>query len=119
MDGGNVTDPAPPEDTLLLGASVRTLAPAAPEPYGAVALRGSRILAVGEAGELSGLLAPGHRVVDCGGGTLLPAFHDGHVHLTQHGLELSQVDLHTAGTLEEGLARVAERAAGTAPGEWV
>jgi predicted amidohydrolase YtcJ len=59
----------------------------------AVAVRGGRILAVGD---LEGVLAAAGRsahVVDLGGLTLIPGFVDGHGHFTQVASELDWVDL--------------------------
>ena len=59
----------------------------------AVAVRGGRILAVGD---LDGVLAAAGRsahVVDLGGLTLIPGFVDGHGHFTQVASELDWVDL--------------------------
>src|SRR6185436_317245 len=59
----------------------------------AVAVRGGRILAVGD---LDGVLAAAGRsahVVDLGSLTLIPGFVDGHGHFTQVASELDWVDL--------------------------
>ena len=59
----------------------------------AVAVRGGRILAVGDTDRV--LAAAGHsaRVVDLDGLTLVPGFVDGHGHFTQVASELDWVDL--------------------------
>ena len=85
----------------------------------ALALRSDRVLSVGDEEATRTLLAPGAHTVDADGGFLMPAFHDSHVHLTQHGFEIGQVDLHSAATLEEGLERVAARAVEQPPGSWI
>src|SRR5690606_41395317 len=65
------------------------------------------------------LAGPSTRVVHLGGWTLMPGFHDAHLHLTAHGRALEQLDLATSATLEDALARVAERAARLAADEWL
>jgi predicted amidohydrolase YtcJ len=109
---------SPLNDVLFVNCNVRTMDASRPTAT-ALALRGDRVLAVGDAAEASSSLAPGHTVVDADGAWLLPAFHDAHLHLAQHGFELSQVDLHGADTLEEGLRRVAARTALLPDGSWI
>ncbi|MEX2541549.1 MAG: amidohydrolase [Trueperaceae bacterium] len=105
-------------DLLLVNCRVITMDQKRPRAE-AVALRGDRVLSLGSEDELRSLLEPVARVIDCGGASLLPAFHDSHVHLAQHGFELGQVDLHGADDLEEGLRRVAARAAEQPAGSWI
>lgn len=104
-------------DLLFVNCRVNTMTGGAGAT--ALAVRGGRILGVGSEEELRPLLAPGAQVVDCDEATLLPAFHDAHVHLTQHGFELAQVDLHSAATLDEGLKRIAARAGELPVGSWI
>lgn len=83
----------------------------------AVALAGRRILAVGD--DLEHLAGPATRRADLGGRTVLPGFNDAHIHfvgwaLRRHWLELADVT-----SAREAVARVAERAAHTAPGQWL
>ncbi len=105
-------------DTLLLPGRVRTGDPARPIAE-AVAWRGGRILYVGDRAGARALVGPSTRVLEVPGACALPGFHDAHVHLTQHGLELAQVRLDDAATLEEGLRRVAEAARTRPAGTWV
>ena len=106
----------PPSDLLFTNCTV--LAPGGARTA-AVALRGAKVLGVGSEEELRARLAPNTRIIDADSAFLMPAFHDAHVHLTQHGFELGQVDLQTAATLEEGVARVAARAAELPAGSWI
>lgn len=99
-----------PKDILFINGSVQTLNAA--RPYAeALLLRGERIVALGSQKELVALAAPKTEVVDLAGRCVLPGFHDSHVHLTQHGLELAQVRLEPAQSLDQGLEFVAERVA--------
>ena len=68
-------------DLIIKGGTVLTMAPgAAPIPDGAVAVRGGEIVAVGPAAEvLAGAQAA--RVLDAGGGVILPGFVNTHTHL--------------------------------------
>lgn len=83
----------------------------------AVALAGQHILAVGD--DLEHLAGPATRRVNLGGRTVLPGFNDAHIHfvgwaLRRHWLELADVT-----SAQEAVARVAARAAHTAPGQWL
>src|SRR5690606_8602782 len=86
---------------------------------GGVAVKGDRVLAVGSADQLHPLAGPDTRVVELGSATLMPGFHDAHVHLTWFGRELEQLDLARSATLDDALALVRERAAGAAADDWI
>ena len=105
-------------DIVILGGTVLTMDPERPRAE-AVALRGERILAVGTEAEVRALIRPDTEVVDVHGGCVLPGFHDAHVHLTQYGLELSEVQLQDAATLDEGLDRIRAFARDASPGAWI
>lgn len=102
-------------DALFLG-SVLTMDPARPRA-GGVAVRAGRVLALGEPAELHELAGPETEVYELGTACLLPGFHDAHVHLTRHGLELSRLDLSRARTFAEALELLERGAAGLGPGE--
>lgn len=110
----------PPADVLLVGGTVMTMSRAsAADGANAIALRGDRILAVGPQEQLRSLLAPGATVIDVGGATILPGFHDSHVHLVQHGFEASQVNLASTDSLAQAMALIREAAKAAGPGEWI
>src|SRR5690625_607648 len=110
----------PPADVLLVGGTVMTMSRAsAADGANAIALRGDRILAVGPQEQLRSLLAPGATVIDVGGATNLPGFHDSHVHLVQHGFEASQVNLASTDSLAQAMALIREAAKAAGPGEWI
>jgi predicted amidohydrolase YtcJ len=67
-------------DLIIVNAKVLTMDDATPRAE-AVALRGDRILAVGETAAIRGLATPATRVIDAKGGTLLPGFVESHLHL--------------------------------------
>ena len=78
---------------------------------------GGRITAMGRYLEVS----PGARVVDCGGGAVLPGLHDHHLHLLATAAAARSVDLGRAAVRDRaGLAHALRRADRTlAPGEWL
>ena len=49
-------------------------------PAQALAVRGGRIVAVGAGAEIAALVGPATRVIDAGGGAVLPGFIDAHAH---------------------------------------
>lgn len=107
----------PTADTILYG-SVLTMDPARPRASG-VALAGGRIVAIGEASELHEVAGPGTRIIDFGSACLMPGFHDAHVHLTRHGIELDYLDLSTVASLQAAAQLLRERAAATPHDDWV
>ena len=108
----------PLADVILVPRLARTMDPRRPTAE-ALAWRAGRIVAVGDVADVLALRGTHTRVIDAPGACALPGFHDAHLHLTQHGLELEQVALHDASTMAEGLARVAEAAARMPEGSWI
>lgn len=78
-------------DILILGR-VLTMNGAQPRAQ-AVAIRGSRIAAVGAAADLRSLRGPGTRVIEAGEGTVLPGFVESHMHLFPGAAEMGQLNL--------------------------
>ncbi|MFU8888182.1 MAG: amidohydrolase [Trueperaceae bacterium] len=105
-------------DVVLLAGRVRTMDARRPLAQG-VAWRTGRLVAVGTRDEVLAWSGPRTRVIDAPDACVLPGFHDAHLHLTQHGLELEQVGLADAATLDEGLARVAAAATRIPEGSWI
>ncbi len=105
-------------DLLLRGGRVHTLDPARPLAE-AVAIRGNRVLAVGDAAELSRLAGPATRVVELAGRTVVPGFDDSHAHLLGIGFSRLDLDLAGTGSFAEVLERVAAAVKAHRPGEWI
>lgn len=85
----------------------------------ALLIRGDKIVACGELQALKAQAAPGFETVDLAGRSLLPGFHDSHVHLTLHGLELSRLNFTETATLEQAIAAIAEQASQQPAGTWI
>lgn len=85
----------------------------------ALLLRGATIVAVGTDEEVAGYARPGEPVVDLAGSTVLPGLVDAHLHLHWYAELRHWVNLQNVRSLDEALARVAERAARTPAGEWI
>src|SRR5437899_12413535 len=80
---------------ILVNGKVWTESPAQPTAQ-AVALDGSRILAVGDSTAIRKFAGPNTRIIDLGGRLLLPGFNDSHVHFLIGGASLISVHLGTA-----------------------
>jgi hypothetical protein len=102
-------------DLLLVNANVLTMDPARPQAR-SVAIAGGRIVAVDPGSDLRA-----RDVVDLGGATLAPGFHDAHNHMAWFGRTLSEADVRpdVAPTLDDLYAAVTRQAEGTADGDWV
>lgn len=104
-------------DLALVGTAL-TMDPRTPVAE-AVAVAGGKIVYVGDRAGLGDVAGAGTRIVELTDEVVLPGFHDAHLHLTQHGLELSRLDLSTTRSVAEGVARLGERARETPAGAWV
>jgi hypothetical protein len=72
----------------------------------AIAVRGDKIVAVGDRKQIESLGGPQTRVIDGGHRLLLPGFVDCHIHFMDGSLGLTRVDLNNAGTVAEIQKRV-------------
>lgn len=87
----------------------------------AIAIRDGRILAAGDADDVTAAADRRAEVVDLGGRRAIPGLIDSHVHFVRASLswdDLVRWDDHVD-TLAEGLRRVADAAEGAAPGTWI
>ncbi len=110
--------PQEPADLLVTGARIYTAD--AVRPMGeAMAVRGGRILYVGNRRAAELFRGPATRVLDVGGRTVIPGMTDAHAHLTGLGTALRTVDLRGTRSIEDVVARVVERARTARPGEWI
>src|SRR5262245_3417042 len=118
-----------PADLVLLKARVYTLAWNEPALDGtgkaarpdaeAVAIRGERIVVVGDAHGAQAYRGPKTRVLDLAGATVLPGLVDSHTHVAGLGEKASQIDLTAVKTEEEAVALVEARAKSVPKGEWI
>jgi len=114
-----VAPPAPAGTTLFTGGTVL------PRPSGPVSdallVGGGTVLALGDAArERAGTLADGPCTRhDLDGGTLLPAFRDGHAHPLWGGVDLGRAPVTDAASLPELLDRLARWAEGHPEPDWV
>ena len=108
------------EADLVLVGRVWTCDPL--RPYAeAIAIRRDRIAAVGTRAEVRRWIGPRTEVFDPPGGAIVPGFVDAHLHfgaIARRALDLD-CSRERAGTLDELLARIAERAATLPEGCWI
>jgi hypothetical protein len=76
----------------------------------AVAIKGNKILRIGKAAAIQPFLSPQTKVIDLGGRLAAPGFNDAHTHFLGGSLDLTEVNLIGARSLELMQARVAEYA---------
>jgi hypothetical protein len=108
----------PAADLIIQNARIWTVDSSRPDAE-AVAIFGDRIVAVGSNAQIDIWRGPHTRVVDAAGKRLLPGFNDAHVHFTDGGSQLDNVQLNDATSAQEFARRIGERAAKTAKGDWL
>ncbi|HEX6157487.1 MAG TPA: amidohydrolase [Burkholderiales bacterium] len=119
LSGCSTLMPAEPADTLIVNARIATLDPDQPNAE-AIAIRGERILAVGNPGELERYRGPNTRVIDAGRRIVIPGLNDAHTHFIRGGLTYTnEVRWDGVPSLAEGLRRVREQARRTPAPHWV
>jgi len=105
-------------DLVLTGGAVVTLEESIPRAR-AVAVRGGRIVAVGDADDIAPFVGPRTRHFDLAGRMVVPGFTDAHAHVEGLGRSLEVLDLVGTESLEAVKRRVARAASALPPGEWL
>lgn len=106
-------------DVVIQGGTVWTGLSTGRGQRGAVAIRGDKILAVGDSAEIARYIGPKTWVAEADGGLIMPGFADGHTHFVNGGFQLASVDLRSAATPQEFVRRLKEYASHLQPGEWI
>jgi predicted amidohydrolase YtcJ len=86
---------------------------------GSLAVRGGRIVYLGDDAGALAWRGPATRLLDLSGRAVTPGLIDAHSHLTGLGAALEQVDLGGAASYDEVIRRVREAAGRLPPGSWV
>ena len=81
-----------PADRILTGGRIWTADDARPWAE-ALAIRGDRIVYVGDAAGVRALRGPKTELVELAGRLVTPGFNDSHIHIGGGALSLEQVDL--------------------------
>lgn len=110
--------PPPPAELVLRGGAVFT-ADAARPTASAVAVRGGRIVYVGDDEGAAALVGDGTRLIEIGSGIVLPGLHDSHVHVAAGGLGLAACDLSGDETAQAVAAHIAACARDNPGSAWV
>jgi predicted amidohydrolase YtcJ len=106
-----------PADLILCNGTIHTVDDDYPAAH-AFAVRDGRFVQVGSLDDAMSLRGPATEFVDAGGCTVLPGFVDAHIHLTNVGLNLRQVNLQGARSVDEVVERTV-RFANTSPELWI
>src|SRR6266851_2432873 len=86
----------------------------------AIAIRAGKVLTVGASDTVRASAGPDSRIIDLNGYIIVPGFIDTHPHLLHFGTPAEPlVDLGDARTHDDIADRIAARAAGVPPGEWI
>ena len=78
-----------------------------------------RILTAGSEAEVHALVGPSTRVIDAGGGLIIPGLQDSHVHFRSGARNLSNLELSAETTVEGVLTRIREFARSHPEREWL
>jgi len=105
-------------DLVLLNGAVWTVNPAQPWAE-AVAIKGDEILEAGSSQEISRMIGDSTQIIDLKGDLVLPGFIDSHTHFLDGGFSLLSVRLKDAGSREEFIARIEDRAKEIGKGAWI
>lgn len=115
---GCASAPHPAADLVLVGGRIVTVDEAVPEAQ-ALAARDGRIVAVGSDERLRPWIGEHTRVIELAGRLALPGFIESHGHFTGIGQKLMRLDLSSARSWDEIVARVAGAAKAAEPGDWI
>ncbi len=105
-------------DLILRNARIYTVEDEMPWAD-AVAMRKHRIIALGKVEEVMRFAGSQTTVIDLEGQLVLPGLCDAHIHFHDWSLGLREVQLADTSSKAEMMARIADRAAATAPGSWI
>ncbi|HTV00542.1 MAG TPA: amidohydrolase [Luteitalea sp.] len=109
---------SPSADVLIVNARVYTVDPDRPAAQ-AIAIRGSRIVAVGSDADVRALSGRATQVIDAGGRAVIPGLHDAHGHVLGLGESLQSIDLRGTASVQAVIDKVKARAAQVPKGRWI
>src|SRR5437016_12933988 len=85
----------------------------------AIAVRGERILAVGNNQEISRLIGPKTRVIEANGKTIMPGLYDSHVHSYRAAVSEFGAPMPVLNSLAEAFQHIREQTAEQPTGSWI
>src|SRR6185437_6147299 len=107
-----------PADLVLQHGVMATLDPLQPQVE-ALAVRGSRIVAMGSNASMAAYIGPQTKVLDLHGAFVTPGFIEGHGHLMSTGDVQMELQLGPAPNWDAIVAMVKAAVAKAKPGEWI
>ena len=103
----------------FVNGTILTMDPRMPQCE-AILVRGDTIAARASRDQVREICeGEGGRIYDLAGATLLPGFHDCHVHMMGTGLNSLGIDLYDCSSVSEVLSKLAEAAAASPPEHWL
>jgi predicted amidohydrolase YtcJ len=110
--------PPAPADFVITNANIFTM-DAQRSHARALAVRGDRIVALGNRQTLAPLIGPATRVVDARGRMVLPGLIDSHTHAYRASVTELDGPLPVFNSIAEALQYIRDQAARTPPGSWI
>ena len=107
-----------PATLVLRGGNVVTLDDTRPTAT-ALAATADHIVAVGSDAEITRWIGDATKVIDCRGRLVIPGFIEGHAHFVSLGESKLKLDLSTAASWYEVVAKVSATATTTPRGKWI
>jgi predicted amidohydrolase YtcJ len=105
-------------DLVLRNGKIVTMNAKAPVAE-AIAIRGDRILAVGNAAQMRRVTGPATKTIDLRGRLAIPGFIEAHAHFTGIGAAAMSLNLREAKRWDDIVAQVERAAKNAKPGEWI
>lgn len=106
------------KDLMLLNGKFNTMNPQRPKAE-AVAIRDSKIIAVGKTSEVENLGKRNFKVINLQGKTVVPGFIDCHTHFLSFALSLNQVNLDLISSFDQMLSQIKTFSRKLEPKEWL
>jgi predicted amidohydrolase YtcJ len=106
------------KDLMLLNGKIYTMNPKQPQAQ-AVAVRDSKITAVGKTSDVENLGKRDFKVINLQGKTVVPGFIDCHTHFFSFALSLNQVNLDLLTSFDQILSQIKTFAKKLRPQEWL
>ena len=111
--------PEQPADLVILGGDIHTVDPDRPRAS-ALAVRGTRIVAVGDKDDVQGFIGDKTELIELKGASVTPGLTDAHCHLYSLGAQLAGgIDLRGLRSAKDVADKVAAAAADKPAGEWL
>jgi len=105
-------------DIIITTGTVRTF-DAQDRVTEAIAINGTRVLAVGAAADLKARATAATRLIDLPGATVTPGINDAHAHMEREGLKLRRPSLAGCRSIADIQALIRAETQKTKPGDWI